>query len=65
MARPPTKEQPRARIDDRFVRGVGGALIGGALGAAWGVAAGEWVSAVIFVGFFLRSERLHRGIANL
>jgi hypothetical protein len=28
------------------------------------VAAGEWVSAVIFVAFFLRSERLHRGIAN-
>lgn len=62
------KSSLRARIIDSafgFVLGVGGALIGGALGAAWGVAAGEWVSAVIFVGFFLRSERLHRGIANL
>jgi len=61
------KSSLRARIIDSvssFVLGVGGALLGGAIGAAWGVAAGEWVSAVIFVAFFLRSERLHRGIAN-
>ena len=61
------KSSLRARIIDSafgFVLGVGGALIGGALGAAWGVAAGEWVSAVVFIGYFLRSERLHRGIAN-
>jgi len=61
------KSSLRARIIDSvssFVLGVGGALLGGAIGAAWGVAAGEWVSAAIFVAFFLRSERLHRGIAN-
>jgi len=61
------KSSLRARILDStfsFVLGVGGALLGGAIGAAWGVAAGEWVSAAIFVAFFLRSERLHRGIAN-
>jgi O-antigen/teichoic acid export membrane protein len=61
------KSSLRARIIDSvssFILGVGGALLGGAVGAAWGVAAGEWVSAVIFVAFFLRSERLHRGIVN-
>lgn len=53
----------RARILDAgfsLVFGVGGALLGGAVGAAWGIAAGEWAGAVIFFAAFVRSERRHR-----
>jgi O-antigen/teichoic acid export membrane protein len=43
---------------------VGGGLLGGAIGASWGFAAGGAVSAVIFVSVFLRSERRHREVAT-
>lgn len=43
---------------------VGGSLVGGAIGAAWGMAANGAVSAMIFSVIFLRSERRHRSLPN-
>jgi O-antigen/teichoic acid export membrane protein len=55
----------QARILDSgfsLIFGVGGALLGGAVGAAWGIAAGEWAGALIFLAAFVRSERRHRDV---
>ncbi len=61
------KSSLRARIIDAvfsLIFGVAGALLGGAVGAAWGIAAAEWAGAVIFYIAFVRSDRRHRDIAT-
>lgn len=41
---------------------VGGALIGGAVGAAWGFAVSGVLASAVWAAFFVRSERAHRDI---
>ena len=58
----------RARSIDAaigVVLSVSGALAAGAVGAAWGFAAGGFTSAAIFTVYFIRSERAHRGIPTV
>ena len=53
----------RSRVIDSgvgFILAVGGALVAGAVGAAWGFAAAASIAVIVNWGFFVRSERRHR-----